>query len=228
MKILIIDDNGNLRKAIAKMLRHEGFSPIEATGGAEGLLLASESAPDLVLTDVAMPGLDGYGVCRAIKKSGPLSHLPVIIMSGEMVEEKDIVSGLDGGADDYLIKPFGMTVLLSRIRAVLRRYRPSPDGRKCLKARGITLDPASREVRVSGMKISLTRKEFDLLALLIDKAGRVMTTSYLLETIWGYDTTEWHDPHTVESHLSRLRVKLGSSVARSIVNVRGVGYRFEK
>jgi DNA-binding response OmpR family regulator len=227
-KILVIDDNQSLRKAVMKVLAQEGFAPVEASDGSEGLLMAAESAPDLVLTDAEMPGLGGHDLCRTIKKSAALSRVPVIIMSGEMVEEKDVVAGLDGGADDYLIKPFTMKVLISRIRAVLRRFGPSPEVEKCLQARGISLDASSREARVAGKKVLLTRKEFDLLALFIEKAGRVLTSSYLLETIWGYDLADYNDPHTVESHVSRLRTKLGRDAARWLVNVRGVGYKFEK
>jgi DNA-binding response OmpR family regulator len=149
-------------------------------------------------------------------------------MSGEMIEEKDIVAGLDGGADDYIIKPFTMKVLLSRIRAVLRRFDRFPEAEKSLKARGIALDPASREVRVAGRKVALTRKEFDLLALFIDKVGRVLTSAYLLETIWGYDLADYNDPHTVETHISRLRSKLGKEAACFLVNVHGMGYKLEK
>jgi two-component system alkaline phosphatase synthesis response regulator PhoP len=181
-----------------------------------------------VLTDAEMPGLGGHALCRTIKKSPSLSHVPVIIMSGEMIDEKDVVAGLDGGADDYIIKPFPMKVLLSRIRAVLRRFEQFPETEKSLKARGITLDPASREVRIAGEKVALTRKEFDLLALFIEKAGRVLTNAYLLETIWGYDLADYNDPHTVETHISRLRGKLGKEAARCLVNVHGMGYKLEK
>jgi DNA-binding response OmpR family regulator len=227
-KILVVDDNESLRAAIRRVLAQEGFAPIEAADGADGLLLAQEAAPDLILTDAEMPGMGGHALCRAVKKSAALGRVPVVIMSGEMVDEKDVVAGLDGGADDYVIKPFTMKLLLSRIRAVLRRFEQSPSTEKRLKARGIELDPAAREVLVKGDKISLTRKEFDLLSLFLEKAGRVLTSSYLLETIWGYDLADYNDPHTVETHVSRLRSKLGKDAGRGIVNVRGLGYKLEK
>ena len=227
-KILIVDDNESLRKAVRRMLAEESFAPTEAVDGIEGLVLAQEGAPDLVLTDAEMPKMGGHALCRAIKKSAALRGIPVIIMSGEMTEEKDVVAGLDGGADDYVIKPFTMKLLLSRVRAVLRRFEQSPTVEQRLKARGIVLDPASREVMVKGEKISLTRKEFDLLALFLEKAGRVLTSSYLLETIWGYDLADYNDPHTIETHVSRLRSKLGKEVGRGIVSVRGLGYKLER
>jgi DNA-binding response OmpR family regulator len=227
-KILIVDDNESLRAAIRRVLAQEGLAPIEAPDGADGLLLAQEGMPDLILTDAEMPGMGGHALCRAVKKSAALRQIPVIIMSGELVDEKDIVAGLDGGADDYVIKPFTMKLLVSRVRAVLRRFEQSPTVEKNLKARGIELDPAAREVLVKGENISLTRKEFDLLSVFLEKAGRVLTSSYLLETIWGYDLADYNDPHTVETHVSRLRSKLGRDAGRGIVNVRGLGYKLEK
>lgn len=225
-KILVIDDVTSLRKAIVKALSQEGFSPVAAANGSDGLLLAEESAPDLVLTDAVMPGLDGHSLCRVLRRKKETRRVPVIIMTGEMVEEKDIVAGLEGGADDYILKPFPMKVLLARIRAVLRRYEEKDTTRDLLKKCGIELDPARREVKVDGKSVTLTRKEFDILALLLSSAGRVLTSNYLLETVWGYDLADYNDPHTVETHMSRLRKKLGAKASKHIQNVRGSGYRF--
>lgn len=227
-KVLVVDDNASLRKAVLKALKQEGFETVDSDNGSDALLLAGTAGPNLVLTDAEMPGLGGHELCRAVKDNAALSRVPVIIMSGEMVEEQDVVAGLDGGADDYIIKPFTMKVLLSRIRAVLRRYGQTPEAEKVLRSHGITVDAASRVVRVEGEKVALTRKEFDLLALFIEKAGRVLTGAYLLETIWGYDLADYNDPHTVESHVSRLRAKLGKKAAAALVTVRGVGYKLEK
>ena len=226
-KILVVDDNASLRGAIRKALAQAELAVAEAPDGSDALILAKEASPDLILTDAEMPGLGGHGLCRAIKQTPALRRIPVIIMSGEMIEEKDVVAGLDGGADDYVIKPFTMKVLLSRIRAVLRRFEHSPAAEGLLRARGIELDPASREVRVGERRISLTRKEFDLLALFLEKPGRVLKSSYLLETIWGYDLADYNDPHTVETHVSRLRGKLGKEAASGLVTLRGIGYKFE-
>ena len=226
--ILVVEDNAALRKSVCGALTKEGFETVQAADGSEGLILAGKSVPALVLTDAEMPGLGGHALCRALKKSAALAGTTVIIMSGELVEESDVVAGLDGGADDYLLKPFTMKVLVARIRAVLRRFGSSPEAERVLENRGLVLDPGAREARVEGAKVALTRKEFDLLALFIEKAGRVLTSAYLLETIWGYDLADYNDPHTVETHVSRLRAKLGKSAGRWLVNVRGVGYKLEK
>lgn len=225
-KILVIDDVAELRKAIEKMLTQNDFAVVTAANGSDGLLLAQEAGADLVLTDAVMPGLDGHALCRVLKKSAKTRTLPVIIMSGEMVEERDIVSGLEGGADDYVIKPFPMKVLLARIRAVLRRYAQDAGTNERLKRFGIELDPSRREVRIDGQVIALARKEFDLLALFLSSGGRVLSTTYLLETVWGYDVADYNDPHTVETHISHLRKKLGAKAGRHICNVRGSGYKF--
>ena len=222
-RILVLDDSADLLEAVKKFLSQNGFSIVTGKDGSEGRLLAQESAPDLVLADADMPGLDGHTLCRVLKKDPKTKAIPVIIMSGTMMEEKDIVAGLEGGADDYIIKPFPMKVLLARIHAVLRRFEASPAAARKLKARGLSIDPAAREVKVDGQAVALTRKEFDLLALLIEKAGRVLTPGFLLETVWGYDLADYNDPHTVESHISRLRKKIG---AERIENVSGCGYKF--
>jgi len=225
-KILILDDVESLRKAIEKALVREGFSVVCGTNGSDGLLLAEESEPDLVLTDAMMPGMDGPALCRVLKRKKGTRHIPVIIMSGEMMEEADIVAGLEGGADDYILKPFPMKVLLARIKTVLRRFEGSAKTRETLKKFGIELDPATREVKVAGKSVLLARKEFDLLALLLGSAGRVLTSNYLLETVWGYDLADYNDPHTVETHISRIRGKLGKKASKHIVNIRGAGYKF--
>ena len=222
-RILVLDDSADLLEAVKKFLSQNGFSIVTGKDGSEGRLLAQESAPDLVLADADMPGLDGHTLCRVLKKDPKTKAIPVIIMSGTMMEEKDIVAGLEGGADDYIIKPFPMKVLLARIHAVLRRFEASPAAARKLKARGLSIDPAAREVKVDGQAVALTRKEFDLLATLLSKAGRVLSIPYLLETVWGYDPADYNDPHTVESHISRLRKKIG---AERIENVSGCGYKF--
>lgn len=222
-KLLVVDDTKELLQMVKKYLSQNGFSVVTAENGSDGRLLAQEALPDLVLVDADMPDLDGHTLCRIIKKSEALRHIPVIIMSGSMIEERHIVEGLEGGADDYMIKPFTMKVLLARIRAVLRRFSSTPAMERKLKSRGIELDPAAREARVKGKVVPLTRKEFDLLALLIERAGKVVRPGFLLETVWGYDLTVYNDTHTVATHVSRLRKKIG---AAHIENVPGHGYKF--
>lgn len=225
--ILVVDDDKVLRESLKKSLSQEGFSVLTAPNGAEGLLVAQDAKPDLILTDGEMPGLGGHDLCKALRKDKATGHIALIIMTGALLEEEDIAAGLDAGADDYVMKPFTHRVMLARIRAVLRRFERAPAVENKLKQQGIELDPAAREVRVGGKPLPLTRKEFDLLTLLLERAGQVVSHNVLLESVWGYDVADYNDPHTVETHVSRLRKKLGPKLSRQIVNVMGHGYKFE-
>ena len=222
-RVLVIDDTREMVESIKTYLSSHGFAVLTALNGSDGRLLALESLPDLVLTDADMPDLDGHALCRLLKQDPRTSRMPVLIMSGTMMDEGHIVAGLEGGADDYILKPFPMKVLLARIHAVLRRFAQGPELKQTLEREGIELDPAAREVRVQGVAVALTRKEFDLLALLIEKAGRVLTPAFLLEAVWGYDLADYNDPQTVTTHIHRLRKKIG---AKYITNVTGHGYKF--
>ncbi len=226
-KILVVDDDPEIRALVRKYLSANGFAVVFADNGSEGIILARESRPELILLDAEMPGLDGYSVCRAIKSDPAAKPIPIIIMSGSRIEDKDVLSGFEGGADDYVLKPFFLPVLLARIQAVLRRYQTSSRMEETLKRYGIELDPAGRTVKANGRSLSLTRKEFDLLATLIGKPGRVLSVPYLLETVWGYDPGDYNDPGTVEVHVSHLRKKLGPRIGKRIVAVIGHGYKFE-
>lgn len=226
-KILVIDDDANLRKMVHKFLTDSGLNVVHTDNGSEGLLLARESHPDLVLVDAEMPGLDGYSFCRVLKKEDFASSIGVIVMSGKFVGEKDVVTGLECGADDYILKPFSLQVLLARIKAVLRRYSASAKMEGKLKKHGLELDPAGRSLKVKGKTVELTRKEFDLLASLIERPGRVLSVPFLLQNVWGYDPADYNDPGTVEVHVSHLRKKLGTAIAKRLVNVHGRGYKFD-
>ncbi|MFI5346584.1 MAG: response regulator transcription factor [Elusimicrobiota bacterium] len=226
-KILVIDDDDQLRKMIHRFLTDNGMSVIHTDNGSEGLLMARESRPNLILVDGVMPAMDGMTFCRILRKEAFSANMPVILMTGQLTDEKDMVQGLDCGADDYVLKPFGLAVLLARVRAVLRRYSASADSAVKLSKHGLELDPAGRSVKVKGREIPMTRKEFDLLASLAEKAGRVLSVPYLLETVWGYDPADYNDPGTVEVHISHLRKKLGPSLAKRLVNVHGRGYKFD-
>ena len=226
-KILVIDDDDQLRKLISRYLTENGMGVIHTDNGSEGLLMARESRPNLVLVDGIMPAMDGFTFCRILKKEPFSAGMPVIMMTGQLTDDKDMVKGLDCGADDYVIKPFGLAVLLARVRAVLRRYSASADSAVKLRKHGLELDPAGRTVKVKGREIPMTRKEFDLLASLAEKSGRVLSVPYLLETVWGYDPADYNDPGTVEVHISHLRKKLGPALAKRLVNVHGRGYKFD-
>jgi DNA-binding response OmpR family regulator len=227
-KVLLVDDDRQLLDVTRRYLENHDFAVIFTTNASEALLLAGESRPDIIVTDVDMPGLDGFGLCKAVKNMKGASPIPVIIISGRRTEEEDIVSGYDKGADDYLTKPFSFPVLAAKIRAVLRRYAASGPGAAAQAGKiGLTINPSARTARLENKDVPLTRKEFDLLTLLLEKQGRILSVPYMLETVWEYDPADYNDPHTVEVHISSLRRKLGRKIASHIVSVTGHGYKFE-
>lgn len=226
-KILVVDDDAGVRNVLQQYLASHGFAVVHTDNGSEALLLVHESDPDIILVDVAMPGLDGEALCRVIKKAADTHNIPVVLMSGSRIDESDVLSGFEGGADDYIAKPFSLPVLLARLHAVLRRYSATAQHDARLKKAGIEIDPGGRTVTVKGEAITLTRKEFDLLATLLSRSGKMLSIPYLLETVWGYDPADYNDPGTVEVHVSHLRKKLGSTLGKRIVNIVGHGYKFE-
>ncbi|MDD5301897.1 MAG: response regulator transcription factor [Elusimicrobia bacterium] len=227
IKILVVDDDRAILDMIKRYLTANGVSVVMTDNGSEALLLVKDSRPDIVLCDAQMPGLDGHALCRALKREAKTASIPVVLMSGERMGDKDVVSGLEQGADDYILKPFSMSVMLARLKAVLRRYEAASSSNGAVNKSGIELDPEGRTVKVGGKSVALTGKEFDLLAVLISKSGRLLSVTYLLETVWGYDPANYNDPGTVEVHISHLRKKLGPRHARHIVNVPGHGYKFD-
>jgi DNA-binding response OmpR family regulator len=226
-KILVVDDDRAILGLVKKFLTASGMSVMIADDGSEALLLVRDSKPDLILCDAAMPGMDGHALCRRVKQEAETRSIPVILMSGERVDDKAVLQGFEGGADDYVMKPFSLPVLLARLQAVLRRYSAVQEKKGALRKCGIELDAAGRTVKIGKSPISLTRKEFDLLATLVEKSGRVLTIPYLLETVWGYDPADYNDPGTVEVHVYHLRKKLGPVLAKRIVNMPGLGYKFD-
>lgn len=227
-KILLVEDDERMLEVMRRYLENRGFGVIFTDNGSEALMMVRDSRPDLVVTDVGVPGLDGFELCKAVKSSAETVGVPIIIISGERTGESDVVSGYEKGADDYLQKPFSFAVLAAKIAAVLRRYSSnSGTTARKLKESGLELDPGARSVRVGSRPVALTRKEFDLLTLLLEKKGRVLGVPYLLETIWGYDMATYDNPHTVETHVSSLRKKLGTKMAGRLVSVTGHGYKFE-
>jgi DNA-binding response OmpR family regulator len=226
-KILVVDDDRDILKMVKQYLTANGMAVVMTDNGSEALLLIKDSRPDVILCDSQMPGLDGEALCRAVKREARTASIPVVLMSGERMGDKDVISGLEQGADDYILKPFSLSVLLARLRAVLRRYETASSAGEALSNSGIEIDAEGRTVKVGGKPVALTGKEFDLLAILVSKNGRLLSVTYLLETVWGYDPANYNDPGTVEVHVSHLRKKLGPRYARHIVNVPGHGYKFD-
>ena len=227
-KVLVVDDDGENRKFLKGILEGHGFSVRLAENASEAMSAASESRPDLILSDVAMPETDGLALCKRLRGDKRTAGTPIILMSGAHTDEQDQSEGIELGADDYLIKPFLPRLMLAKVRAVLQRYGTPHEASDVLKAEGLALDVEARTVTISGKRVQLNRKEFDLLATFLRKRGRVLSVPYLLETVWGYDPAVYNDPHTVEVHVSFLRRKLGPKLAKRIVTVSGLGYRFEK
>jgi two-component system response regulator RegX3 len=220
--ILIVEDEESITVPLSEALRREGFEPQIAGSAAEALKLAQSTDPDLVLLDVMLPDGSGFDVCRELRAR---SRVPIIMLTARG-DEADRVAGLEAGADDYVVKPFSAREVAARIRAVLRRSSPQPGATGApLRVGQITLDPASHEAAVDGRALDLSRKEFDVLRLLMENAGTVVKRERLLEEVW--ETNWFGSTKTLDVHVSALRRKLGDDPAqpRYIHTVRGVGFR---
>lgn len=225
-RALIVDDDPDLLGILKRYMENHGLEPILAADGVQALAAAVSSKPDIVITDVDMPRMDGFTLCRKIKESKYLAGTPIIIMSGKKVSEADMVSGYNFGADDYVIKPFSYPLLLAKIKAVIRRSAVRPKKAPVLKKGALVMNLEGRTVKLNGKPLKLTSKEFDLLTALVSNPGRVLSLTGLLEAVWGYNTADYNNTHTVEVHMSNLRKKAGS-FSKRIIAVPGHGYKFE-
>jgi DNA-binding response OmpR family regulator len=226
--ILIVEDERNLCHLIRDNLQEQGYHVLEAFDGPSALAMAGDGAPDLIVLDIMLPGIDGLEVCRRLRQA---SIVPILMLTAR-AEEIDRVLGLELGADDYLTKPFSMRELKARVRALLRRvemmHSADPSANQVVSVAGLCLDPDSYEARLDGRPVDLTPKEFALLHLLVRHPGRAFSRAYLLDEIWGYEAAAYD--RTVDTHIYRLRQKLGAEgeIARRIVAVRSIGYKFER
>lgn len=227
LRILLIDDEADIRRVYGDLLEAGGYAVSRAANVREGFAAARKSVPDLVLSDVSMPGGDGFSLLAKLRAEKATARVPVVLMSGVRKGTADQAEGLDQGADDYLSKPVSPVLIRAKVAAVLRRYGAPEELGDTLKAHGLVLDVVARTVTVSGKRVRLTRKEFDLLTTLLRKPGQVLSVPFLLETVWGYDPADYSDPHTIGVHVSTLRRKIGAKLAQRIVAVPGLGYRFE-
>ncbi|MEQ1920496.1 MAG: response regulator transcription factor [Elusimicrobiota bacterium] len=225
--ILLVDDEADNRRIYGDVLESEGYAVKRVSGGRAAFDAALESLPDLVLSDVSMPGGDGLTLLGRLRADKKTARVPVVLMSGVHKGPAAQADGLDQGADDYLPKPVTPALIRAKIAAVLRRYRAPEELDEQLKAQGLVIDVAARTVAAAGKQVALTRKEFDLLTTFLRKPGRVLSVPFLLETVWGYNPEDYSDPHTVGVHVSTLRRKIGAKIAARIVAVTGLGYRFE-
>lgn len=223
-KILIVDDEANIRELIGFNLKNEGYNIITAGDGITALKAIREEKPSLILLDLMLPGLNGFEVCKEVRKDRELSSTPIIILSAKDAEF-DKVLGLELGADDYITKPFSVRELVARVKAVIRRTGPAAES-KSVTFSNISVDFDNHEVKKEGKKIDLTLKEFNLLEILIKNKGRVMTRDFLLDKIWGYEYLG--ETRTVDVHIRHLRQKIeeDDKNPKIIETIRGVGYRF--
>ena len=225
-KILIVDDELNIRELIKFNVEKAGYKVLETGDGQTAVNLAKSEKPDLVVLDLMLPGLDGLEVCRIIKNSRETAAIPIIMLTAKN-EEIDKVIGLELGADDYLTKPFSPRELSARIKAVLRRSQKDSTIGGELTLGKLRLNFSRYEAYLGSTKLELTPKEYEMLKLFVTNTGKVFTREQLLEKVWGYEY--FGDTRTVDVHVRHLRVKLGQDieVAEAIETVRGVGYRFK-
>lgn len=226
VKVLLVEDEDSFVEALSVGLAHEGFEVTVARDGAEALDLFETSSPDLILLDLMLPKLSGIDVCRQIRS---YSSVPIIMVTAKG-EEIDAVVALEVGADDYVIKPYRLRELVARMRAVLRRA-PGDDAvlpdDALTELGGLRLEPETRRAYVRGDEVHLRRKEFELLRLLMENAGRVLTRDVLIDRVWGSDYVG--DTKTLDVHIKRLRTQVEEDPKAPVLitTIRGVGYRFD-
>ena len=218
-KILIIEDEPDIQELLAAYLRDAGYEIVIAGDGVEALAQFQQGAFDMILLDLMLPKIDGFGVCELIRRE---SSVPILMLTA-LDGEQEQLRGFQMEIDDYVTKPFSMPILLQKIRAILRRTAGGMENNKCLHYRDLTLDLDGMEAVLAGRSLDLTTREFELLQALISSPGRVFTREVLLAKLWGYDF--FGDERVVDSHIKNLRHKMGTDY---IETVRGVVYRAAK
>ncbi len=222
-RILSVEDDERIRTAVKLALEDEGWTVDEAASGEEAIELFNRASPDVVLIDIMLPGMDGFELCRTLRRH---SDVPIVMVTARN-DTHDVVAGLEAGADDYLTKPFAPKELSARIRALLRRIRPISPGHAKLVFGDLEIVPDEGKVTRAGQELHLTKTEFRLLCELAQNPGRVFSRESLLDKVWGYDY--FGDGRLVDVHVRRLRTKVESDPAnpRHVVTVRGLGYRLQ-
>ncbi len=220
-KALVVDDERAIADGLAFNLKKEGFDVVCAYNGEQALEVFAETKPDIVILDIMLPGLDGFTVCRILRKE---SQVPVIMLTARS-DKGERLLGFEAGADDYVVKPFFSDEIAARIRAILRRGHAGDAAESPIVLDGISIDPGRRLVLKDGSVVEMSRKEFDLLYELARTRGRVHSRQSLLSNVWGEDS--YIDPHTVDVHICRLRDKLEPDPRKPelILTVRGIGYK---
>ena len=222
-RILTVEDDERIRTAVKMALEDEGWSVEETANGEDALEAFIREPADVVLIDIMLPGMDGFEVCRSIRRS---SDVPIVMVTAR-ADTHDVVAGLEAGADDYLTKPFAPKELSARIRALLRRIRPTQTGHQKLAFGDLEIIPDEGKVTLGKREVHLTKTEFRLLCELASNPGRVFSRESLLDKVWGYGY--FGDGRLVDVHVRRLRTKIEADAAnpRHVVTVRGLGYRLQ-
>lgn len=228
-KILVVDDEPTLSEVISYNLRQAGYVTVTAADADEALRIFKEEKPDLILLDVMLPQGSGFDVCRLIRQQG--SNVPIIMLTAR-IAESDRVLGFELGADDYILKPFATRELIARVKALLRRSRTTSDENPATDllvsaTLGMTIDTDKRSVSINGSEVRLSRKEFEVLAIMVTHPGRVFERSVLLERIWGGEAVV--DERTVDVHIRWLREKIEPEPSKPVhlLTLRGIGYKFQ-
>ncbi len=224
--VLVVEDDPTVLETLAYNLQQEGFNVLTAEDGEQALHIIRNSKPNLVILDIMLPKLDGLAVCRLTRKDPQIADIPIIMLSARGTQGDKMV-GLDGGADDYITKPFALGEFLARVRAVMRRSPGQLVEGQSLSGGEVRLDLTARRSYRGDEELKLSSKEFDLLAELMRNQGAVLSRDLILSRVWGYDY--YGDSRTVDVHIRWLRQKIEDepSTPRHIITVRGVGYRFE-
>lgn len=223
-RILIVDDEEHIRELIKFNLEKNGYKTLQAADGKEGLELAKERRVDLIILDLMIPVMDGFEVCKEVRKDSSIENTPIIMLTAKS-EEIDKILGLELGADDYMTKPFSVRELVARVKAQLRRNSGRVE-ENLFKFGDVSVNLQTREVRKNNEKVELTLKEFEILKLLIKNKGSILTREMLLDRIWGYEYIG--ETRTVDVHIRHLRQKVENDDKSPmfIQTIRGVGYKF--
>lgn len=221
-RVLIVEDEADILSLLAYNMKSAGFDVLTASDGYQALVLAKENRPDLIILDIMLPGLDGFEVCKELKRSASTADIPIIMLTARG-DEVDRIVGLEIGADDYVVKPFSPRELILRVKAILRRLSTEIPPEALWQEQGFRINFHGHKVTIDEQEVVLTATEFKLLTELIRSRGKVQNRDQLLDKVWGYRFEGY--ARTVDTHVRRLRQKLGP-YADWIETVRGVGYRF--
>ncbi|RME88064.1 MAG: DNA-binding response regulator, partial [Planctomycetota bacterium] len=221
--ILIIEDDPSILMGLKKNLQFEGYDVLIAQDGEKGLEMAVDGAPDLILLDIMLPGINGFEICKTLRKNK--IEVPILILSAKD-QEFDKILGLDLGADDYITKPFSVREVLARINAVLRRKKRFEQYLETFQFGKITINLAGREVQKEGKVLDISSKEFDLLKFMVENPNKVLERKEILNRVWGYDY--YGTARTIDNFITKLRQKIEDDPnhPQYIITVRGIGYKF--